>query len=1122
MSGPHHFLPYWRRGAAASIDGAKPVEMGRPLASITRSVTLTAKDGTSREDTNTLSYHVLGPGDLTGLSGNQVVRMVPRPETHNFEPNYLAHVEFAHPDLPWLFSPTAPGDRHQLSPWIALVVLEEESGTQRVRARVGSPNPVVEAAIAELPDLTEAWAWAHVQIAPGDIDPVEAVKAWESNCGLVLSRLISPRRLQADRSWVACVVPTYALGVQAGLGAAALDAQGDATGLKRAWPTQQPTVVLPVFHSWRFRTGPAGDFETLAQKLKGVKPSADVGERTVYLDPRLGRFPASAEFAPVALRVGTAIAKASGAGPLSPLAPAPDAERRPVVGAALKRVLNVAETERHEGIDRPVVGPPIYGQWHAQRPTLDDAPDNAQPVLPDRAAWLTELNADPETRAVAALGTRMVQRDQEALMASAWNQLQALAEANRRARWALMFMSSAVHLHAKRLATRTPANALRLAMPALGRLRVEERATVATQVAATKMPLTVVGANFTRATRYATQAIVRGTLIGAVVANSSRQLDALVTPMLAGTLQADAPRFGQRALLAPPDFAQLLTRAGLTNGAIQAATGLTLDQHVQNLTNLRSLIDATQARIEIVQPQPQPAPPQAAGPNRVDPSVFGRFTLSPGQVTQLQQHVAGGIAVQQQPGIAFSLSQRLRRVATNQAPAIVDLSAADLSLIAAAQQVDQNAGGAIALSLDNPRIKLRVNAAERDQLFEFVRSTDVAADKAKGVATYATVRSAVMAQFHQDVEISPQLWGADPAAVAAAIGGLKRPVTFDAQRDLIAPSAVAVAATLKQSVVTLLEPTSQYKKMLAWAITLPAPRYGLRRRSPVHETMAAPRFDDPAVNRLKQLDRNWILGHSDQLPPNSISILVANSRFVEAFLVGASYEMARELQWRRYPTDMMGTCFPRFWPTPPGSPDDIKPIPDWDGQLGSNGPANDVHPGEDVVVVVRGDLLRHYPNTVITALRGKATESAAGTTFVRDPQTPSVRELFRDFLDPDITYAGLAVTLGELTAPSNDGNSWFIALTQPIDEPKFGLDDNPGAHPAAVGKISDLAWQNIPAELVRTGNLSVSGNITGQENWAVPAGNDRVIWGPASHAGEIASILMQQPFQVLLKASDYL
>ena len=37
--------------------------------------------------------------------------------------------------------------------------------------------------------------------------------------------------------------------------------------------------------------------------------------------------------------------------------------------------------------------------------------------------WLDELNLDPRHRAVAALGTQVIQTQQEQLMASAWEQL---------------------------------------------------------------------------------------------------------------------------------------------------------------------------------------------------------------------------------------------------------------------------------------------------------------------------------------------------------------------------------------------------------------------------------------------------------------------------------------------------------------------------------------------------------------------------------------------------------------------------------------------------------------------------------------------------------------------------
>ena len=67
---------------------------------------------------------------------------------------------------------------------------------------------------------------------------------------------------------------------------------------------------------------------------------------------------------------------------------------------------------RADGSD-PLLAPPLYGRWHAGRPTASAAVDNV---------WFDELNADPRHRVIAALGTRVVQEHQEALMASAWEQ----------------------------------------------------------------------------------------------------------------------------------------------------------------------------------------------------------------------------------------------------------------------------------------------------------------------------------------------------------------------------------------------------------------------------------------------------------------------------------------------------------------------------------------------------------------------------------------------------------------------------------------------------------------------------------------------------------------------------
>ena len=49
------------------------------------------------------------------------------------------------------------------------------------------------------------------------------------------------------------------------------------------------------------------------------------------------------------------------------------------------------------------------------------------------------------------------------------------------------------------------------------------------------------------------------------------------------------------------------------------------------------------------------------------------------------------------------------------------------------------------------------------------------------------------------------------------------------------------------------------------------------------------------------------------MPPNTVSLLRTNRRFVEAFMAGLNHEFARELLWNEYPTDQRGSYFRQFW-----------------------------------------------------------------------------------------------------------------------------------------------------------------------------------------------------------------
>ncbi|MBM6583139.1 hypothetical protein ILT44_23335 [Microvirga sp. BT689] len=1140
------FLPYARRGAAAGISHGGSADAGRAKSTIAFAVLLNDEDGTElgKNPKVEVTYEVLGPGNVLGIDATQVVRMVPQPNSHNAEPNYLVHIEFAHPDMPWLFSPEAPDDHNHLTPWINLIVLEEVDGSPLVM-RPGSPNPTVRVDPGSLPNLNESWAWAHVQVVT-DGSPAELVKDWERNRGRIVSRLVCPRRLEPNRRWLACVVPTFSVGAQAGLHAPGEALDRGASGLTWKVDSAEP-VELPVLHHWRFGTGPAGDFETLAQKLKGAVPDGLVGERRVYVDRKLSRLPDQFPFDGKLLSVGTAISQNGQAGPLSLQSKAPDLTRRKAVGTALKELANLSEGNDERGRKRRVVGPPLYGQWHAQKIAIDAAPSGEPVVHPD-VPWLAELNTDPEMRVAAALGARVVQQDQEALMAEAWNQLQAISDANRRARWGLVYLSAAVPLHSKRLQLRSAIGILKLTAPVLGRLRLDGPSkTIADRISATALPLSLISANFHRTARYAVRAVERATGLREVTA-ALQVIDNVADKMLLGKNPAETKRFSLVPRLAPSRFRELFLEDAIAE-KIKLATGLSLEDTVRRLETFEATIPTIEQKIDdarevahapdpgigaALQHQPWVVIEKAPRTGREVATAPGWIVSRGGEGKSAKRQSAVQKLVEvdrERLANIGAIHNEQRQAAPPDAPLFYKKLRLQAGRARRGRDVHLFAGSTEnefrVRNISAEAAKFVVSRTQLDNLRSFLsaattRNAQRDAREVDALVRYNRLSSVLLSEFNLDRQIDPAMRVDEIGEIGQILPGI---TTADQAAAL--PSIVPLStAQAREMIVTGLEPTKQYLKMLGWALQLTddtSEPGRPRRRTPAHPIMAAPHFDNPVVEALKRLDAEWVLGHSDRLPPNSISLFVTNARFVEAFLVGANYEMARELRWRRYPTDLMGTSFARFWPTQEDTPD-IDPIHCWADLLGRHGPADDLHPDEDVVVVVRGDLLRLYPNTDISAVHGRIEAIHDGQQapdrrrFIPTPDVPSIRQMFRGSLDPDVTYAGLATTRAKLTEPDrDDGSCWYIALTQPMDEARFGLDEEPpDGPPTPPTGPETLSWQNMAAFLENGNpNLTVKNEIPG---WNYDAAK----WGPSSDGGQIASILLQQPFQVLLKASDYI
>ena len=263
--GAYTFLPWVQGGIARSITA--PDDPGVALTARVRLPVSVRVDGAG-DVPATVRLH--GPGDVTGLGPGQIVRCDPPAGTTRYEAGYMPQVQFARADLPWLFTPAAPGSaKSRLRPWLVLVAVRRQDGV-RLAPNPGGPLPALEIAApavpaAELPDLEQSWAWAHAQIAGLGVG-ARPVDVLTSDPGRACSRLICPRHLEPDTAYLACVVPAFKAGVKAGLGE--LVTAEDEGKLEPAWPAAPPNRVrLPVYHAWEFATGPAGSFETLVRRL---------------------------------------------------------------------------------------------------------------------------------------------------------------------------------------------------------------------------------------------------------------------------------------------------------------------------------------------------------------------------------------------------------------------------------------------------------------------------------------------------------------------------------------------------------------------------------------------------------------------------------------------------------------------------------------------------------------------------------------------------------------------------------------------------------------------------------------------------------------------------------------
>jgi len=341
-----------------------------------------------------------------------------------------------------------------------------------------------------------------------------------------------------------------------------------------------------------------------------------------------------------------------------------------------------------------------------------------------------------------------------------------------------------------------------------------------------------------------------------------------------------------------------------------------------------------------------------------------------------------------------------------------------------------------------------------------------------------------------------------------------------------------------------LDPSVVIPKRADFVLKIPAgikDSYLLPRKTLV-TVMAHPIFTQPMYQPLRDISSEFLCPNLELIPNNTISLLKTNQRFIEAYMVGLNHEMACELLWREFPTDQRGSYFRQFWDvadvinrdTGSSQSDveesllDIDKLHEWDpdSKLGthanrdlpSGGDADD----SNLVLVVRGDVLKKYPTVVIYAQEAKWNEIEPGH-FIRelDETKPILDPIFKAEIEPDVRFLGFELT--ETVAkgspnPQDNNPGWFFVLQERPGEPRFGLDNLSPDSPATPTKWNDVAWEHLT-------NFETLDLINLEENVPVPATmtdptDQQFVW--RRNASDMAYILYQVPVMVAFHADDML
>jgi hypothetical protein len=191
-------------------------------------------------------------------------------------------------------------------------------------------------------------------------------------------------------------------------------------------------------------------------------------------------------------------------------------------------------------------------------------------------------------------------------------------------------------------------------------------------------------------------------------------------------------------------------------------------------------------------------------------------------------------------------------------------------------------------------------------------------------------------------------------------------------------------------------------------------------------------LDFPLWTYVRDHAADWLLPGVNELKDNAVAAFESNPVFVDAFLTGLNTQIISELRWRNIPLSTGCTPVRMFW----GPIDangtrqpDIHGIKTWpsNSTLGDVSHGVGASAGSDVILVMRTDLFRRYPKTLVYLV--PAPIAAQQPDWNADPSFAArILPTFQGQVADDIVFFRFDM------APEDARKHWVV-----LEEPPIGI-----------------------------------------------------------------------------------